>query len=621
VSAALDTIAAAYRYPGIGDYAAIGDGRTVALISHAASVDWLCLPNFDGPGVFSALLDRRKGGYFKLAPRASSRATRQYLGDSNVLETRFDTATGSVLVTDCLTVPDNRDRIRPRAELLRVARCLSGEVEMEMVCEPRGDFAQARDRFEDRGDLGWAYSFGGDVLFLQCEGCRAQAYERSLHCRFMLAAEEERCVSLAYTHRDVGIVPPLGEPARQRVRQTRAWWQGWADDCQLQGEYRDAVVRSALVLKLLHFELSGAVVAAATTSLPEVIGGVRNWDYRYCWLRDASLTFRAFIDLGYRQEANFFLDWLLHTTRVNWPRLRVFYDVFGDPAQKETELDQFEGYRGSKPVRTGNAAEKQLQLDAYGAVIQAAYEFVEHGGTLDFAKARCIAGFGRTVCRLWREPDEGIWEARGARKHHTYSKIMCWVALDRLLKLASEGHVRIPEQRFRHEREAIAQAVEQQGFSRRLGSYVATFGGETPDASLLLAARSGFRRADDPRMRGTYELIERELGVDGMLYRYPPGSDGLPGNEGTFGIASFWAVEYLALAGRIDEARARFEALLTKSNDVGLFAEEIDPETGEALGNFPQAFTHVGLITAANALQRATMQHRNPRDPVPPQRA
>ena len=359
------------------------------------------------------------------------------------------------------------------------------------------------------------------------------------------------------------------------------------------------------MLRLLHFDLSGAVVAASTTSLPEVIGGVRNWDYRYCWLRDAALTFRAFLDLNYVSEAEFFLDWLLHTTRVSWPRLHVLYDVYGDPRLHETELPELDGYAGSRPVRTGNAAREQLQLDAYGAVIQAAHEYVERGGTLDFAKARCVAGFGRTVCDMWREPDEGIWEKRGRREHHTYSKIMCWVALDRLLSLAEMGQVRIPEERFRRERDAIEQVIEAHGFNSGLGSYVATLDGETPDASLLLAARCGYRRADHPRMLGTYAFIEQNLGVDGMLYRYPPGSDGLPGIEGAFGIAGFWAVEYLALAGRVDEARARLEDLLGRSNDVGLYGEEMDARTGEALGNFPQAFTHVGVITAVTALREA----------------
>ena len=593
-------------YARIDDYAVIGDGHTAALVSKHGSIDWLCLPNFDGPGLFAALLDRRLGGCFALSPSTPFNTTRRYVGDSNVLETRFETASGSVLVTDCLTLPEDRDRIRPQSELLRIVEGIEGDVEMMMVCEPRGGFGLARGRFEDRGDHGWAYCYDGEIVIIQCDGERPRRSGEGLYLRRKVVGGQKICFSLAYTRRDVAVVPTLGVDAHQRVERTQKWWQDWANACTLQDDYHDSVVRSALVLKLLHFELSGAVVAAATSSLPEVVGGVRNWDYRYCWLRDAALTLRAFMDLGYLQEANFFMDWLLHTTRANWPRLRVFYDVYGDPARKEIELTHFEGYRGSKPVRIGNAAERQLQLDVYGAVIQAAHEFVQHGGRLGMTKARRLAGFGRSVCRLWREPDEGIWEARGPRRHHTYSKIMCWVALDRLLDLSREGVVKVPEERFRRERDAIERAIEERGFNRKLGSYVATFDGDTPDASLLLASRCHYRSARDPRMRGTFEFIERELGINGMLYRYPPGDDGLPGTEGTFGIAGFWAVEYLALAGRIDEAKARFETLLEKGNDLGLFAEETDPISGEAIGNYPQAYTHVGLITAATALRSAT---------------
>jgi GH15 family glucan-1,4-alpha-glucosidase len=604
-------------YPPIGDYASIGDGRTVALVSRAGAVEWLCVPHFSGGALFAALLDRARGGHFTVRPCAEFQVTRRYAGDTNVLCAHYTTDTGSVSVTDCLVLPGERDWLRPQAELLRIVRGLHGVVDMEIVCEPRADFGRRRGRFENRGALGWAYCFAGEVAFVQSEAKLTRTARETLTGRHRVAAGESFAVSLSYTRRDIAVVPPLGDAAPQRVEETRAAWQRWADACTIEGEYREPVVRSALVLKQLHYDLSGAVVAAATASLPEVLGGVRNWDYRYCWLRDAAMTFRAFVDLGYSTEAEFFLEWLLHTTRVSWPRLHVLYDVFGNPHLKETELTHFEGYRGSRPVRIGNAARKQLQLDAYGAVIQAAHEFVERGGTLDLAKARCIAGFGRTVCSLWREPDEGIWEKRDGRAHHTYSKIMCWVALDRLLDLARRGHVSVPEQRFRRERDAIEDAVEQHGFNRRLGGYTATFDGDAPDASLLLAARCGYRAATDPRMQGTYELVERTLGADGLIYRYPPATDGLPGNEGAFGIAGFWAVEYLALAGRLDEARTRFTQLLEYANDVGLYAEETSAETGEALGNFPQAYTHVGLITAANALRAAARASAVPSNGAP----
>ena len=595
-------------YPPIGDYAAIGDGRTVALISRLGSIDWLCLPHFSGPSVFAALLDRHRGGRFVLRPTAPFRVARCYAGETNILETQFATDSGSVIVTDCMTlrpVERYRDELRPRAEILRLVRCLEGEVELQIICEPRPDFDRAKGRFEDRGALGWAFSWADHVIFLRSEKPLRRVGRESVGGTVKIAAGESICFSFAYTRRDIAVVPTLGADAVERVEETRRWWQGWSTACAAGGPYRDSILRSALVLKLLNYNLSGAVVAAATTSLPEVAGGVRNWDYRFCWLRDAALTFQAFVDIGYTSEAAFFIDWLLHATRLTWPRLEVVYDVFGETRLREIELGHFEGYRGARPVRIGNAAHEQLQLDVYGSVIQAVCEFVERGGELDAGEGRCLAGFGRQVCELWREPDDGIWEPRGPRKHHTHSKIMCWVALDRLLKLAAMGKLHVPVALFQRERAAIEAAVESHGFNRELNAYVAEFDGTTPDASLLLAARCGYRQADDPRMVGTYDFIQDRLGADGLLYRYVPASDGLPGAEAAFGIASFWAVEYLALAGRVAEARERFEDLLRHANDLGIYAEEIDPVSGAALGNFPQAFTHVGLIAAALAINRA----------------
>jgi GH15 family glucan-1,4-alpha-glucosidase len=595
-------------YPAIEDYASIGDGRSVALASREGSIDWLCLPHFSGPPFFAALLDRRRGGRFALRPAVPFRSKRRYLGDTNVVATSFETKNGRCVVTDCMTLlPASRyrDELRPQAEILRQVHGCEGEVELQIICEPRPDFGRVKGRFEDRGRLGWAFCCTDQVLFLRGEMPLVRTDDETVGGTFRISAGETRCVSLAYTRRDIAVVPTLGSDAVERLEETCTWWQDWAGSCTIDGKYRDPIVRSALVLKLLSYSLSGAVVAAATTSLPEAVGGTRNWDYRYCWLRDAALIVQAFVDLGYRHEAEFFIEWLLHATRLTWPRLDVVYDVFGEVRLPERELGHLEGYKKSLPVRIGNGAHEQVQLDVYGSVIQAAYEYVVRGGNLDLGEARCLAGFGRQVCKLWREPDDGIWEQRSGRVHHTYSKMMCWVALDRLLKLARMGKVRVPVERFEDERRAIEDTLERHGFNVGLNSYVAELDGDRPDASLILAARCGYRSPNHPRMRGTYEFIERSLGVDGMLYRYVPATDGLPGKEGTFGIASFWAVEYLARAGRIAEAGDRFERLLQRSNDLGLYAEEIDPETGAALGNFPQAFTHVGLITAAMALRRA----------------
>jgi GH15 family glucan-1,4-alpha-glucosidase len=356
---------------------------------------------------------------------------------------------------------------------------------------------------------------------------------------------------------------------------------------------------------------SGAVVAAPTASLPEDIGGERNWDYRYCWLRDASLTLRAFDDLGFAVEREAFLSWVLHATRLTWPELQVLYDVYGESRIPESALDHLEGYAGSAPVRIGNAAADQLQLDVYGEVIDAAWHYCERGGELDRTTARTLVGFGETVIRRWQEPDEGIWEPRGARQHHTHSKAMCWVALDRLYRLCERRHVQGQATRFARERDKIRVAIEAHGYNARLGSYVSVFDSDSLDASLLLLSLMGYADPQSPRMRATLARVDQRLAVNGLLYRYRGEDDGLTGNEGAFGICSFWGVEARALQGDITKACHDFEHLLSFGSDLGLFAEEIEPGTGAALGNFPQAFTHVGLINAAVTIAR--LQGKGPR--------
>jgi GH15 family glucan-1,4-alpha-glucosidase len=407
---------------------------------------------------------------------------------------------------------------------------------------------------------------------------------------------------------DIGVILPLGHAAAERLERTRNWWQDWSRKCAYQGRYRDAVIRSALTLKLLSYCLSGAILAAPTTSLPEIIGGEANWDYRYCWLRDAGLTMQALVGLGFDREARAFLGWLLHATRLTWPELRVLYDVYGRAPAHERVLGHLEGYCRSRPVRLGNGAAAQLQLDVYGEVILAADAFVAGGGTLDPAESRMLAGLGEVVCRQWRRPDHSIWEIRGAPRHYTFSKVMCWLALDRLLTLKEKGIVRIrpaTEEHFRRERSAIAEAIEQRGFNGKIGSYVSELDGGQVDTSLLLMVCLGYKDATDPRMVSTYDCIMRRLEHRGLLYRYELGSDSREGKEGAFGLSGFWAVDNLAKRGALVQAERQFSYLFFFANDLGLFAEEIDPETGAALGNFPQGFTHIGLINAALALDQA----------------
>ena len=592
-------------HPSIADYAIIGDCRSAALISRDGSLDWLCWPRFDSPSLFGALLDQSKGGRFLVRPVGPFSAERRYVPDTNVLETTFRTSSGALRLTDLMPVcseADKRSQLWPQHEILRSIECLAGEVEVELVCDPRPDYARTTPRLRDRGALGIHYEHRDTVLVLRAElpltlsddagGARGRA---------ALRAGERRHVSLVFSQGEPAVIPPLGAAAERKIRTSVEWWRQWAARCTYAGPYREAVVRSALTLKLMAYAPSGAVVAAPTTSLPEQPGGARNWDYRYCWLRDASLTLQALFDLGYPAEAEAFLAWLIHTTRISWPELQILYDVYGRPDLKEKQLDHLAGFGGARPVRVGNGAEGQLQLDVYGEVLDAVYQFVQRGGRLDRATARMLVGFGDTVCRRWREPDEGIWEIRAGPREHTYSRAMCWVALDRLLRLHAAGLLRAPAPQLARERAAIREEIERRGFDAELQSYVSVLGGDTLDASLLQLGRYGYADPSSPRMRGTLAAVRARLGRNGLLYRYLE-DDGLAAGEGAFGICSFWAVTAQALGGDPRGATEAFEHLLRYANDVGLFAEEIDPGSGAPLGNFPQAFTHVGLIDAALTL-------------------
>jgi GH15 family glucan-1,4-alpha-glucosidase len=592
-------------YPPIGDYALIGDGRSAALVSRDGSLDWLCWPRFDSPSIFAALLDTEHGGRFQVRPVGTFRSVRRYLPDTNVLETVFYTSSGTVALRDLMPVASEEDKrvaLIPEHEVLREIEGLVGQVEVEVVYTPRPDYGREHPVLTPRGPFGlWCEVTGGALalhtdLPLQVSPDCQNAYRVAT-----IAAGERKHLSLVYNTDAPGVIPLLDGAAQDRVERSIRWWSDWANRGTYDGPYRDAVMRSALVLKLMTYAPSGAVVAAPTTSLPEEIGGVRNWDYRYCWLRDASLTLRALFDLGYAEEAEAYLSWILHATRLTWPELQVLYDVFGEANLPESELSHLSGYASSRPVRVGNDAHGQLQLDVYGEVIDAVTCFAARGGHIDRDTAHMLNGLGETVCRRWREPDEGIWEGRSGRFQHTHSKVLCWVALDRLIALHDSGQLRIDRDRFRAERDAIRTTIETRGYNPRLDSYTRLFDGDDLDASLLTLPLYGYHKGTHPRMRATCERVHECLARDGLVYRYQT-DDGLPPGEGAFGICSFWAVECRAKGGDVVRATEDFARLLACANDVGLFGEEIDPETGAALGNFPQAFTHVGLINAALTL-------------------
>jgi len=590
----------------IEDYAVIGDGRTVALVGRDGSIDWLCWPRFDSPSIFGALIDAQ-AGCWRLAPVAPASVTRRYVDETNVLETRFETATGTLLVTDLMPVASEAEKthlLLPDHEILRVAECVTGDVEIAMHFAARPDYGRARPRVRNAGLLGVRVEMGADLLVLRSDLPLDIAADGRVEGRARLRAGEAIHASLTFADAWPAVLPPLGAWSQAAIARSVAWWREWTSRLLYDGPRRETVIRSALALKLLVYAPSGAIVAAATTSLPERIGGDLNWDYRFCWLRDAAFTVRALFALGCPDEARAFVDWLLHATRLTQPELSVLYDVYGNAPADERVLEELAGYQGSRPVRIGNAAAGQRQLDVYGEVIDAVAYFVGAGGTLDRETERALCAFGEYVCRHWHEPDDGIWEPRSGAAHNTHSRVLCWTALDRLLQLHASGHLdRASVERFQTNRELIRHEVEARAWNSRLRSYVAQLDGDRMDATLLLLSWYGFEPAGTDRMRGTYACIRQMLGAgDGLLYRYH--ADDSPG-EGAFGICSFWAAEYLALGGGTpEEARDLFDRVCAYANDVGLFAEEIDPATGAALGNFPQAFTHVGLINAAVSLAR-----------------
>lgn len=595
------------RQPSIGDYGIVGDCRTAALISRAGSIDWLCLPDFSSPSIFGAILDPAEGGLFLIKPRDEFTVRRRYVDSATcVLETVFETPQGAARLIDLLPVIDGAGSLQPMREVLRIIEGLTGVLDLDIRIAPRPNYGRTQPRLKEHGRLGWFYRWSNELLIVRGD-VQLNRTGVALNTTVRVRAGERTRLSLSYVKGDPGVLSLLGSDADDRLARTLQWWKGWSNSFSYRGPYKETVLRSALTLKLLTFSLSGAIIAAPTTSLPEALGGDRNWDYRYCWLRDAGLTMQAFIGLGFQDEARAFLSWLLHATRLTWPELQVVYDVYGRTRLHESELEHFQGYSESRPVRVGNGAYAQQQLDVYGEVVFAADAYIQGGGTLEPIECRMLAGFGKVVCKKWREPDHGIWETRGRPRHYTFSKLMCWLALDRLLTLDEKSAISLGglAEQFRRERQEIAKAIEQRGFNGRIASYTSELDGDHVDASLLLMPCVGYKRADDARIVSTYERIWQRLGRDGLLYRYEREYDGLSSPEGAFGICSFWAVHHLACRGDVTEAERLFERLLSFASDLGLFGEEIDPESGSALGNFPQAFTHVGLINAAIAIEQA----------------
>jgi GH15 family glucan-1,4-alpha-glucosidase len=599
----------------IEDYALIGDCGSAALVGRDGSIDWLCLPRFDSPACFAALLGEPEHGRWLIGPvEPPSRSERRYLDGSLILATTFETAEGAVELVDFMR-PHRRV-----PQLVRLVRGLRGRVSMRTEFILRFDYGSVVPWVERLPEGGLA-AIGGPERVVLRTPATLRGEDLKTVGEFTVEAGETLPFVLSYGLSYQPLPPPV-DPARA-LHDTEVFWRRWSDRCASAGPWTDVVKRSLVVLKGLTYAPTGGIVAAPTTSLPEQIGGVRNWDYRYCWLRDATFTLLALMNAGYYDEARSWRDWLFRAVAGSPDQLQIMYGLGGERRLSEWEAAWLPGYEGSRPVRIGNAAVNQTQLDVYGEVLDALYHAHSHG----LPANQHGDAIGRVLldhlAKTWDQPDEGIWEVRGPRQHFTHSKVMVWVAFDRVVKILEQrGNSSRVLEHWRHVRDMIHEDVCRKAFDTELGSFVQAYGSRSLDASLLLLPLVGFLPPTDPRIIGTVKAIEERLMADGFVCRYDTGevADGLPPGEGAFLACSFWLADNFVLQGRITEARELFERLIALRNDVGLLAEEYDPRLGRQLGNFPQAFSHVALVNTAFNLtrsqgpaeQRAARHHRGP---------
>ncbi len=581
----------------IEDYALIGDTSTCALVGRSGSIDWLCTPNFDSSACFAALLGSEENGRWLIAPQETPRTIqRRYIDHTLVLETTFETSTGTARVTDFMPLSSGRP-----VDVVRIVSGVKGHVAMKF---------EVRFRFDYGHIIPWVRRADGSIIAVAGPDSIRLATPFRLEGRnfthvaeFTVSAGETLPVVLTW-HRSFDPLPPPRDAAKL-LEQTLAWWTDWSAKCDVPpgtpAKWRDAVIRSAVTLKALTHARTGGIVAAATTSLPEFIGGVRNWDYRYCWLRDATFTLYAMMNTGYVEEAQAWREWLVRAAAGRAEELQIMYSLAGERRLPEYELPWLNGFAGSRPVRVGNDAYLQQQLDVYGEVIDALYAARAHGLTANDDAWRVQLELIRHLDAHWRDPGAGIWEQRGSSRRYVYSTVMVWVAIDRTIKTVEQYKLDLPVEPWKAWRKAIHDEVCTAGFSTRRNAFVQAFGSEDLDASALLIPLVGFLPIDDPRVVGTVEAVQRELMADGFVLRYiaHETADGLPPGEGAFLACSLWLADNLALMGRLDEAREIFERVLAVRNDVGLLAEEYDPLNRRHLGNFPQAFSHVGVINTA----------------------
>jgi len=604
------------RYPNISDHGLIGDLQTAALVSTNGAINWFCCPRFDSPSVFASLLDADKGGYFKVAPEHEDCVTRQlYQPDTAVLITRFMTADGVGELHDFMPVAGRR--VTDRHRIVRQLRVVRGSMRFVVELQPGFDYARTPHSVRLTADGASFTPYGADGpvgnLTLHVAGSAASSLEEQGIEMTPTEGNGLRITRTLNTGQTWGVIlesnggaPRRLHPAdmQRLLNETVEFWRHWLSGATYRGRWREMVVRSALTLKLMTYAPTGGIVAAPTAALPEQAGGERNWDYRYTWIRDGSFSIYALLGLGFTEEAAAFSDWLrdraAEQSGGDSGPLKIMYRVDGNSDLTEITLDHFEGWRGSRPVRIGNGAAGQLQLDIYGEMMDAMHLADKRGVQTGHQSWLEIASLIDWLCEHWDQPDEGIWETRGGRKDFVYGRVQSWVALDRAIKMATERARPADLQRWRMERDAIYNQVFDRGWNPSIGGFTQFYGSEVLDSSLLMMAQQGFIAPKDPMWLSTLRAIDRELVSDSLVYRYNPSAspDGLAGNEGTFSLCTFWYVDTLARAGRLNEAILTFEKMHTYANHLGLYSEEIGA-TGEQLGNFPQAFSHLALISAA----------------------
>lgn len=603
-------------YQSIDSYGIIGNMRTTALVGPNGSIDWFCFPNHDSPSVFAALLDEQKGGFFHITVAMEDTSQKQfYWPETNVLVTRFLSDEGVGEVVDFMPVGDDPEQCIVRQ--VRARRC---SIQFRLTCYPAFDYARAKHKTQlvEEGAV-----FSSEALNLALEtSVELQQDDQGVTAAFTLQEGESAVFILRGVDCPDNCNQPIsGEQAQQLFEGTICYWRSWLAQSVYKGLWRGMVERSALVLKLLTYEPTGAIIAAPTSSLPEVIGGERNWDYRYTWLRDAAFTVYAFLRLGFTQEANAFMGWIERRCQeIDGDMLQVMYGIDGRRDLSEAHLEHLSGYRNSPPVRVGNGAYDQRQLDIYGELMDSVYLYNKYGAKISYDFWQHLQRLLDWLCDNWQQPDEGVWESRGGQKQHVYSKLMCWVALDRGLRLADKRSFPANRERWTEIRDRIYEEIFDKGWNPDLESFVQVYGGDSLDAGCLIMPLVFFMAPNDPRMIKTLEQVQKPpqeggLTANSLVYRYNPetAEDGLKGSEGTFNLCTFWLVEALTRAGQtdpkqLDKARLTFEEMMSYANHLGLYAEETGVN-GMALGNYPQAFTHLALISAAWNLNKALERH------------